>query len=61
MAAIPIVIYVLLCFVVALRARHRSIGFVGAFILSFFVTPVVVFIALILLAPREQPQRRLVR
>lgn len=53
MFIIPVIIYLVLCIVVGLRTRHQRIGFFGGVILSVFLTPVVVFVAAVLLTPRE--------
>ena len=51
MLVIPGGIYVLLCLLVAFRGRRTQLGYLGSFLLSLFLTPVVVFIGLLLLTP----------
>jgi|EndMetStandDraft_5_1072996.scaffolds.fasta_scaffold1266653_1 hypothetical protein len=48
---IPLTIYMLLCLLVAYRGRQTELGYMGAFLLSVFLTPVLVFIGLLLLTP----------
>ena len=57
---IPATIYLLLCLIVGFRGRYTAIGYLGAFLLSLFVTPVVVFVMLMLLTvPPEVTAQRL--
>jgi hypothetical protein len=49
MFMVPAAIYLLLCLIVGFRGRHTAIGYLGAFLLSLFLTPVVVFVMLMLL------------
>jgi len=49
MLVIPGGIYVLLCLLVAFRGRRTQLGYLGTFLLSLFLTPVVAFIGLLLL------------
>lgn len=49
MFLVPTVIYLLLCLLVGLRGRHTPLGYLGAVLMSIFFTPVLVFIALVLL------------
>lgn len=51
MLIIPVAIYVLLCLLVAYRGRRTPLGYLGAFLLSLFITPVIVFVGLVLLTP----------
>jgi len=51
MLAIPATIYVVLCLLVSFRGRHTKLGYLGAFLLSVFLTPFVVFVGLLLLTP----------
>ncbi|KAB0265426.1 hypothetical protein [Microvirga brassicacearum] len=51
MVVIPATIYALLCLLVANRGRHSQLGYLGTFLLSLFLTPVIVFIGLLLLTP----------
>lgn len=51
MYILPITIYLLLCLLVAYRGRKTKIGYFGTLLLSILLTPVVVFIALLILTP----------
>jgi len=51
MALIPILIYVGLSALVALRGTQTRIGYWGTFFLSLLITPVLMFVALLLLNP----------
>lgn len=53
MTFLPILIYVGLCFLVALRGTRTRIGFWGTLFLSMLITPVLMYLALILLNPPE--------
>jgi hypothetical protein len=49
-------VYLIICLVVGMLGRHRSVGFVGFFLISVFLTPVVAIIVL-LLAVEKKPVR----
>jgi len=51
MVVIPATIYALLCLLVAYRGRQSQLGYLGTFLLSVFLTPVIVFIGLLLFTP----------
>jgi hypothetical protein len=51
MVVIPAAIYALLCLLVAYRGRRSQLGYLGTFLLSLFLTPVLVFVGLLLLTP----------
>jgi hypothetical protein len=51
MFVIPASIYLLLCLMVAYRGRRTELGYMGTFLLSVFLTPILVFIGLLLLTP----------
>ena len=51
MVVIPATIYVLLCLLVAYRGRQSQLGYLGTFLLSVFLTPVIVFVGLLLFTP----------
>jgi hypothetical protein len=54
----PIVIYLALCLLVGYRGRDTRVGGFGCFLLSVFLTPVLVFIGLLLLeAPPNAASR----
>jgi hypothetical protein len=48
---LPSILYLLLCGVVAYRGRQTQVGFLGAFLLSIFLTPIIVFIGIVMLTP----------
>jgi hypothetical protein len=55
----PIVIYLALCLLVAYRGRDTRVGAFGCFLLSVFLTPVLVFLGLLLLeAPSNNAASR---
>jgi len=56
--AIAIIVYVLFCILVGICGSQRRMGFTGTFILSFFVTPLVVLIILLLTGPSQRAERR---
>ena len=57
-----ILIYLVFCLLVGLCGSQRRLGFLGTFILSLFITPVVMVIILLLTGPprgaewRQHPQ-----
>jgi hypothetical protein len=57
---IAVVVYIVFCILVGLYGNQRRTGFTGTFILSFFITPFVVLIVLLLtgLSQRIARQRR---
>ena len=54
---IAIILYVIFCLLAGLCGSHRRMGFLGTFLLSLVVTPVVVLILLILTAPSIRTER----
>ncbi|MFY9624066.1 MAG: hypothetical protein WAL40_16315 [Rhodoplanes sp.] len=56
--AIAIIVYVLFCILVGICGSQRRMGFTGTFILSFFVTPLVILIILLLTGPSQRAERR---
>jgi hypothetical protein len=48
---IGVIIYVIFCFLTGLCGSQRRLGFFGTFVLSFFITPVVMLIILLLTGP----------
>jgi hypothetical protein len=54
MIAIPAFVYIALCLLVAYRGRRTHIGYLGTFLLSLFLTPVIVFVGLLLLTPSPE-------
>ena len=55
--AIAIIVYVLFCILVGICGSQRRMGFTGTFILSFFVTPLVILIILLLTGPSQRAER----
>ena len=56
--SIGLVLYIAFCVLVGLCGSHRRMGFIGTFIISFFLTPVVVLITLLLTGPSRRVARR---
>jgi hypothetical protein len=52
-----VIFYMVFCLLVGLCGSQRRIGFFGTFLASFFVTPVLVLIVLLLTAPARVAQR----
>jgi hypothetical protein len=50
------IIYVAFCLLVGLCGAQRRIGFFGAFIISFLITPILMLLILIMTAPRRTPE-----
>ena len=51
--SLAVVTYVVACLLTGLYGRHRRLGFIGASMLSFFLTPVLALIVLFFTAPIE--------
>lgn len=51
-----LVIYVVLCLVVGFLGRHTRLGALRSTLLSFLLTPLVMFIYLLLFAAMEKPE-----
>lgn len=56
--AITIVVYILFCVLVGFCGSQRRMGFTGTFILSFFVTPLVILIILLLTGPSQRVEAK---
>ncbi|MEZ5889853.1 MAG: hypothetical protein R3D52_06140 [Xanthobacteraceae bacterium] len=56
--AIAIIVYVLFCILVGICGSQRRMGFTGTFILSFFLTPLVILIILLLTGPSQRAEKR---
>jgi hypothetical protein len=52
--ALALVGYILFCILVGICGSQRRMGFTGTFILSFFLTPLVVLIVLLLTGPSQR-------
>ncbi len=48
---IGIIIYLIFCLLTALCGSQRRIGFLGTFIISVFITPILMLIILLLTGP----------
>jgi len=57
MLLIPILIYVGLCLLVGIRGTGTRIGYWGTVFLSLIITPVIMYLALILLNPPPAPSQ----
>jgi len=51
--AIVVIIYIVFCILTGLCGSQRRMGFFGTFIMSLFLTPIVMLIVLKLTAPSE--------
>lgn len=49
-------IYFLFCVLVGLVGSQRRLGFFGTFLVSLFVTPIIVMLVLIFTAPTRETQ-----
>jgi hypothetical protein len=52
-----VIIYVVFCLLVGLCGTRRRIGFFGAFLASFLLTPVLVVLVLFVTEPRRRVER----
>jgi hypothetical protein len=48
---IGVIVYLVFCFLVGLCGSQRRVGFLGTFIMSILITPVVMLIVLLLTGP----------
>jgi hypothetical protein len=53
-----LVAYMVLCFLVGIYGSARRMGFAGTFILSIFLTPVLILILLLITGPSRRITRR---
>jgi len=56
--AIVVIIYIVFCILTGLCGSQRRMGFFGTFIMSLFLTPIVMLIVLKLTAPSERVEWR---
>ena len=56
MTAVAVIFYVVFCLLTGLCGVQRRLGFWGTFIISLFVTPVVMLLVLLLTAPTERAE-----
>jgi hypothetical protein len=54
---IAIILYLAFCVLAGLCGTHRRMGFLGAFLLSLVITPVLSLLLLILTAPSHRAER----
>ena len=52
MYLIPLFIYLALCFLVGIRGARTRIGYWGTTFLSMLITPILMYLALLLLNPQ---------
>lgn len=55
MLPMSVVVYVLLCLVVAFIWRNTRVRFVGAFVLSLLLTPFIMGLVYLVAEPRKTP------
>jgi hypothetical protein len=56
---IGVIIYLIFCLLTGLCGSQRRLGFLGTFVISIFITPVVMLIILLLTGPpRDSEWRR---
>jgi hypothetical protein len=56
--SIAIILYVVFCVLAGFCGSHRRMGFFGTFLLSLFLTPVLVLLLLILTGPSRSERDR---
>ena len=56
--SVAIVLYLVFCLLAGLCGSHRRMGFFGTFLLSVFLTPVLVLLLLILTGPSRTERDR---
>jgi peptidoglycan/LPS O-acetylase OafA/YrhL len=56
--SIAIILYLVFCVLAGLCGSHRRMGFLGTFLLSLFLTPVLVLLLLILTGPSRAERDR---
>ena len=54
MTAVAVIVYVVFCLLTGLCGIQRRLGYWGTFIISLFITPVVMLLVLLLTAPTER-------
>jgi hypothetical protein len=52
--ALALITYVVFCILVGVCGTQRRMGFTGTFLLSFFITPLVALIILLLTGPSQR-------
>ena len=56
--SIAIILYLTFCLLAGLCGSHRRMGFFGTFLLSIFLTPILVLLLLILTGPSRTERDR---
>jgi peptidoglycan/LPS O-acetylase OafA/YrhL len=56
--SIAVILYLVFCLLAGLCGSHRRMGFFGTFLLSLFLTPVLVLLLLILTGPSRAERDR---
>ena len=56
--SIAIILYLVFCLLAGLCGSHRRMGFFGTFLLSIFLTPILVLLLLILTGPSRTERDR---
>ena len=56
--SVAIILYLVFCLLAGLCGSHRRMGFFGTFLLSLFLTPVLVLLLLILTGPLRTERDR---
>ena len=56
--SIAVILYLVFCLLAGLCGSHRRMGFFGTFLLSLFLTPVLVLLLLILTGPSRTERDR---
>ncbi|HET9537431.1 MAG TPA: hypothetical protein VFP43_19170 [Mesorhizobium sp.] len=56
MTAVAVIVYVVFCLLTGLCGIQRRLGYWGTFIISLFITPVVMLLVLLLTAPTERAE-----
>jgi peptidoglycan/LPS O-acetylase OafA/YrhL len=54
--SIAVIMYIVFCLLVALCGSQRRMGFIGTFIVSLLITPVVALIVLLLTGPSQRAE-----
>jgi hypothetical protein len=55
---IGVLVYLVFCLLTGLCGSQRRIGFLGTFVISLFITPVVMLIVLLLTGPSREVEWR---
>jgi uncharacterized membrane protein len=55
--AIAIILYVAFCLLAGMCGTNRRMGFLGTFLMSLIITPVIVVLVLILTAPATRDEK----